>query len=167
MANGNKLKIREAKSIDAATLTEFNRLLARETERLELDPSTVASGVENLLRDSTRGFYLLAETNDSVVGALMVTFEWSDWRDANFWWIQSVYVRQDFRQRGVYRKLHEHVCDLARRSNSCGIRLYVEKENLVAQKTYANLGMTEARYKVFETDLTRPAKPFSSGLPQA
>ena len=167
MESSNDLSIRSAKMADAATLVEFNQLLAQETERLELNQSTVARGVENLLRDPTRGFYVLAEENGSVVGSLMVTFEWSDWRDANFWWIQSVYVRKDFRRRGVYRKLYEHVCDLARQSNACGIRLYVEKENFGAQKTYAQLGMKESYYKVFEMEIARLAKPLSSDSPQA
>lgn len=161
MTPSNDLSIRPAKMADAATLVEFNRLLARETERLELNQSTVARGVENLLRDPTRGFYLLAEGNDSVVGSLMVTFEWSDWRDANFWWIQSVYVRKDFRRRGVYRKLYGHICDLARKSNACGIRLYVEKENFAAQRTYAQLGMNESHYKIFEMEIANPAKRVS------
>jgi len=163
MATPKILTIRRAKIGDAATLAAFNQLLAQETEGRALEKSIILRGVRNLLRDRSRGFYLLAEEDDSIVGALMVTFEWSDWRNANFWWIQSVYVRKEFRQRGVYRKLHEQVCKLAKQSKSCGIRLYVEKENLVAQKTYNRLGMNEACYKMFEANFGPAAKPFSSG----
>ncbi|MEO6034079.1 MAG: GNAT family N-acetyltransferase [Verrucomicrobiota bacterium] len=153
MPDPNALIIRAAEISSATTLIDFNCRLVQETEHLELDRSIVARGVENLLNHPARGFYLLAEQDGQVAGSLMVTFEWSDWRDANFWWIQSVYVRVEFRRRGVYRKLFEQVCKLARESNACGIRLYVEKENFVAQKTYTQLGMNESHYKIFEMEL--------------
>jgi ribosomal protein S18 acetylase RimI-like enzyme len=112
--------------------------------------------VENLLRDERYGFYVVAEycaSADSreVAGSLMVTYEWSDWRNGVFWWIQSVYVKPEFRRQGVYRRLYEFIKQrAAQESNVCGFRLYVEKENRIAQATYERLGMTETYYKMFE-----------------
>jgi ribosomal protein S18 acetylase RimI-like enzyme len=116
---------------------------------------TLTAGVRNLLRNDQYGFYVVAEAADSagrkeVVGSLMVTYEWSDWRDAVFWWIQSVYVAPESRRRGIYRRLYEFVKDLAAQQNVCGFRLYVERENVAAQRTYERLGMTEAHYKMYE-----------------
>ncbi len=149
--NTNGLIIRPATSADAATLVAFNLRLAAETEQRELDPKIVTAGVENLLRNSALGFYIVAEQDKRVVGALMITFEWSDWRNKTFWWIQSVYVHPDFRRRGIYRKLYGHVSQLAEQSREvCGLRLYVKKSNLVAQRAYSQLGMDEATYKIFE-----------------
>jgi GNAT superfamily N-acetyltransferase len=150
----NHFLVRKAVLADAATLAEFNRHLAWETERMKLSAETVTQGVENLLRNPERGFYLVAEENKELAGCLMITFEWSDWRNANFWWVQSAYVREMSRRKGIYRKLYEQACELARESGDvCGIRLYVEKENLVAQQTYARLGMSESCYKIFETKI--------------
>ena len=152
--NTDGLIIRPATSADAATLVEFNLALANETEHRKLDPKIVRAGVENLLRDAKLGFYTVAEQNKRVVGALMITFEWSDWRNKTFWWIQSVYVHQDFRRRGIYRRLYDHVRGLAEQTGEvCGLRLYVEKGNLVAQQAYSQLGMSEAAYKIFEAEI--------------
>lgn len=152
----NEITLRLADARDVDALVEFNRAMARETEEKELAPGVLTAGVESLLKNPVYGFYVVAEAADDggqtkMAGSLMVTYEWSDWRNGLFWWIQSVYVRPQFRRRGVYRKLYEFVkARAARQENVCGFRLYVEKENVVAQQTYRRLGMTETYYKMFE-----------------
>ncbi|MEO7298469.1 MAG: GNAT family N-acetyltransferase [Verrucomicrobiota bacterium] len=147
----NNLIIRHGTFADVSALVDSNIDLARETEQLELSPETVRRGVENLLHDSQRGFYLVAERAQKIAGSLMITFEWSDWRNANFWWIQSVYVQEKYRQQGIYRELYQHVRKQAINAGDvCALRLYVEKENQSAQRAYARLGMTESCYKIYE-----------------
>lgn len=144
------MRIRLATPADAGALIEFNAAMALETERKELLPEVIGAGVRSLLGNPAAGFYVLAE-KDSVVGSLMITKEWSDWRNGTFWWIQSVYVRPEFRRQGVYRNLYRHVQDLASKDSAvCGFRLYVERENDRAQATYGALGMKQTRYLVFE-----------------
>jgi len=150
---------------DAEALVEFNQAMALETESRSLDGGTLRSGVEAVLRDAGHGFYVVADTGREVAGALLVTYEWSDWRNGRFWWIQSVYVRPEHRRRGVYRALHEFVRDRARSADDVvGLRLYVERDNAVAQRTYATLGMSETVYRMYEETftLTRPP-PLSRG----
>lgn len=149
------MKIRLATLRDARIITEFNRKLAVETERIRLNPGVVARGVKALLRDPAKGFYLLADAGTArepeVIGQLMITREWSDWRDGDIWWIQSVYVRKDSRGKGVFGTLFRHVRKLSRkRKNVRGLRLYVEKDNARAIRTYERLGMKEAYYRIFE-----------------
>jgi ribosomal protein S18 acetylase RimI-like enzyme len=148
---GDEIALRLAVEPDAPVLAAFNRAMARETEGQELIAEVVAAGVAALLRNPHYGFYVVAEGREGVVGALMVTTEWSDWRNGLFWWIQSVYVKPEHRRQGVYRRLYGFVKERARQTgNICGFRLYVEQENAVAQKTYRALGMTETRYRMFE-----------------
>lgn len=143
--------IRKAVPADARALAEFNRAIATETENRELMPQVILRGVRAVFEDPSRGFYLVAEVEKELAAALMVTTEWSDWRNGEFWWIQSVYVAPAWRRRGLYRMLHRHLQEMAARDeNACGLRLYVELENHAAQKTYASLGMDETRYKMFE-----------------
>ena len=145
------MRIRLATPADAAVLTEFNAAMALETENKALLPEVVGAGVRALLDNPAAGFYVLAEEAGAVVGSLMITAEWSDWRKGSFWWIQSVYVRPEWRRKGVYRRLYHHVQELAARDPAvCGFRLYVERENGRAQATYRALGMKETRYLVFE-----------------
>jgi ribosomal protein S18 acetylase RimI-like enzyme len=145
------MRIRLATQADAAVLAEFNAAMALETERKELLPDVVGSGVRSLLAHPAGGFYVLAEEGDSVIGSLMITKEWSDWRNGSFWWIQSVYVRPEWRRKGVYRALYRHVQNLAAKDPKvCGFRLYVERENARAQETYRALGMKQTHYLVFE-----------------
>ncbi len=146
-------KIRLGEERDAETLADFNIAMARETEEKELPKDVVLSGVRGLMARPDHGFYLVAESEGAVAGSLMVTFEWSDWRDGFFWWVQSVYIRPEFRRRGVYRRLYQAVKDRAANANVRGFRLYVELENSVARKTYENLGMSEIPYKMYEEEV--------------
>jgi ribosomal protein S18 acetylase RimI-like enzyme len=151
-----RFTIRDAVVDDAATLVAFNRALAEETEGKVLEAARVQRGVERLLNDPARGHYFVAVVDDGgpqrIVGQLMITREWSDWRDGWFLWIQSVYVEPSVRRRGVYRALHEHVLTSARRAGDvCGVRLYVEPENARAKQTYRALGMRHT-YDVLEQD---------------
>ena len=144
------MRIRLATPADAGVLIEFNAAMALETEGKELLPDVIGAGVRSLLGNPAAGFYLLAE-QDSAVGSLMITKEWSDWRNGTFWWIQSVYVRPDFRRQGIYKNLYRHVQELASKDPAvCGFRLYVERENERAQATYSALGMKQTHYLVFE-----------------
>lgn len=143
--------IRAAERRDVAALVAYNLALAWETEQKRLDPATVKAGVEALLSDPQRGFYTVAEVEGQVVGQVLITFEWSDWRNGWFWWLQSVYVQPAFRRRGVFRALVEHLEERARREGQVvGLRLYVERENRAAQAVYAALGLQPTTYGVLE-----------------
>lgn len=145
------LGIRAARPRDASPIANFNTLLARETEALELDTALIQAGVAALLADEKKGRYFVAEFEGEIVGQIMHTWEWSDWRNGYFWWLQSVYVRQDFRQQGVFRMLYDYVAKLAQDSPTVvGLRLYVDNENQAAQSTYQKLGMTASDYRVME-----------------
>ena len=142
---------REAVPADAAAIVEFQILMARETEEIELDRATVIKGVNAVFADATRGHYFVAELNGTVVASLMITHEWSDWRNGDVWWIQSVYVIAAARGKGVYKGLYEHVQQLvAADEHLRGIRLYVDTRNTRAQTVYSRLGMNGEHYQVFE-----------------
>ena len=144
------IRIRLATPADAAVLIEFNAAMALETEGKELLPEVIGAGVKGLLNNPAAGFYVVAEDR-ALMAALMITKEWSDWRNGSFWWIQSVYVRPEWRRKGVYRALYRHVQELAAKDPKvCGFRLYVERENSRAQETYRALGMKQTHYLVFE-----------------
>jgi GNAT superfamily N-acetyltransferase len=146
------MKIRRARPSDARIIAEFNRNLAWETEQLRLNRRVVDRGVRAVLKNSGKGIYFVAEQDGEVVGQLMITYEWSDWRDGNIWWIQSVYVTSEFRQQGVFRKLFKQVEKLGRsRRDVCGLRLYVEKNNRRAHRAYERLGMKHTHYEIYET----------------
>jgi len=145
------ITVRRARISDAATIAEFNRRLAWETEQKVLDADKLRPGVEAVFGDPSKGFYIVGELNGEVVAQLMITFEWSDWRNGWFWWIQSVFVREDVRRGGVFRTLYAEVERQANEAgNVIGLRLYVEKDNAKARTTYMNLGMHDAGYTVFE-----------------
>jgi GNAT superfamily N-acetyltransferase len=149
--NPERMIIRAAERRDVAALVAYNLALAWETEQKRLDPATVKAGVEALLSDPQRGFYTVAEVEGQVVGQVLITFEWSDWRNGWFWWLQSVYVQPAFRRRGVFRALVEHLEERARREGQVvGLRLYVERENRAAQAVYAALGLQPTTYGVLE-----------------
>lgn len=149
------LKIRKASLADVSEIIEFNIRMAAETEQKELLREEIEPGVHGLFNRPQYGFYVVAEAGGKVVGSLMVTYEWSDWRNGVFWWIQSVYVIPEFRRKGVYRAMYSRLKEMASDAIGdgeaiCGFRLYVEKENEVAQKTYSSLSMDETHYKMFE-----------------
>lgn len=131
-------------------IAQFNIAMARETEDKALDEATVRAGALGVIEDASRGFYLIAQGSDSVVGALLVTREWSDWRNGDLWWIQSVYVSPASRRQGVFRALYEAVVSRAKESAVRGIRLYVEHENETAKAVYESLHMVQTPYQVFE-----------------
>ena len=147
------MKIRSARLTDTKIIADYNIRMAWETEKRKLDAKRVTRGVRALIKDKSKGFYFVADADGQVAGQLLITFEWSDWRNGNFWWIQSVYVAPEFRGAGVFRALYAHVHKLAKsRRDVCGLRLYVENENVRAQTAYTRLGMKECHYKMFETD---------------
>src|SRR5258705_12967452 len=127
---------RSAKAEDASIIADFNILMAMETEKLALDPSSIFPGVRAVLVDPSRGQYFVAEIEGKVAGCLSITHECSDWRNGDIWWIQSVYVHADFRRRGVFAGLYRHVEKAARAAAAVGLRLYMEEENAAAQATY-------------------------------
>ena len=148
--------IRRATSGDTAAIVAFNLAMARESEARELNAALLEQGVRHVLVDPADGFYLVAVVDGKAVGSLMVTFEWSDWRNGRFWWIQSVYVLPRFRRRGVYARLHAWVRDAALDdADSCGIRLYVEKDNTAARATYGALRMGVTDYRLYEEEFER------------
>jgi GNAT superfamily N-acetyltransferase len=146
------LTVRFATPADVPIIAEYNRRLARETEHVELDPATVTGGVAAVVADSVRkGPYYLACDGDDVIGQMQTTYEWSDWRNGWFWWVQSVYVRSDYRGRGAFRTLYDHVRRAARDAGDViGIRLYVERDNRSAQETYRRLGMREMPFHMMQ-----------------
>lgn len=145
------LTIRDAARADIETIARFNSAMAVETEGRPLEPGTIHNGVAAVLADPTKGRYWVAEVDGQVVGQLMITYEWSDWRNGVLWWIQSVYVQPERRREGVFSALYHHVESLASaRPDVCGLRLYVERDNARAQNTYSSLGMTEPNYLVME-----------------
>lgn len=148
------MNIRPAQPADAPIITDFNLRLAKETENLTLEPARVAAGVAAVLKDPAKGRYYLAEEQGTIVGQLMVTYEWSDWRNGNLWWIQSVFVQEQSRGRGIFRQLFQHLRELAQRQGDVpALRLYVHDENARARRSYEQLGMKRAHYEVFELEL--------------
>lgn len=148
------MNIRTAKSADADSMVEFNQAMALETEGKHLDGKTLKKGVEAVFDDEQKGFYVVAESDGRIMGGLMVTFEWSDWRNGWFWWIQSVYIRPEARGQRVYAKLYDFVKErAAARGNVCGFRLYVENDNSLAQRVYERVGMEASHYLMFEENL--------------
>lgn len=149
--------IRRAEQRDVERIATFNIRMADETEGKKLDAETVRQGVSRVINDSSKGFYILAddEHGQSVIGQLLVTFEWSDWRNKNFWWIQSVYVDPKFRRKRVFSQLFKFLKELASSNGEdiCGFRLYVEDNNETAKKTYETLGFKKTTYEVYETNV--------------
>ena len=155
-----EITIRQATLEDTEFLVAGNAAMALETESRSLDIHLLRAGVCALFDDPTRGFYLIAELAGRPAGQMMITYEWSDWRNATFWWIQSVYTLPESRGRGVFQALYAHVDAQARqRPNVCGLRLYVESHNHRAQAVYHRCGMREAVYRMFETDYSTTPEP--------
>ena len=143
--------VRRANIQDHSAIVEFQLAMAHETEGIELDKPTVEKGVEAVLTDSNKGNYYVAEIDGKVASSLLTTFEWSDWRNGTVLWIQSVYVRPEFRRKGVYRSMYSYLKETVEQTDKLkGIRLYADKTNLPAQKTYETLGMNQDHYVTFE-----------------
>ncbi|WP_167605123.1 GNAT family N-acetyltransferase [Maribellus sediminis] len=145
------MKVRKATMNDYQAIVEFQQAMAHETEGIELHLDPLEKGVKAVLEDPNKGIYYVAEINKQVVSSLLTTYEWSDWRNGTVLWIQSVYVMPQYRRRGVYRSMYSHIKSMVLSSDDLkGIRLYADKSNLAAHKTYENLGMNQDHYITFE-----------------
>lgn len=143
--------IRNATNDDIEQIVEFQLAMAHETEGITLDRNIVVKGVTAVLSDASKGRYYVAEINGKIVGSLLTTFEWSDWRNGTILWIQSVYVLKEFRRKGVYRNMYSHIKQQVLENNNLnGIRLYADKSNIAAHKTYETMGMSPDHYITFE-----------------
>jgi len=146
----NIMIIRRAIPKDAEVIIDFQQKMAWETEQMTLVPEIIVKGVNAVFIDSTRGQYWVADDNGNVVASLLITYEWSDWRNTNVWWFQSVYVLPEFRRTGIFRSMYKHIKNEADKYGIAGLRLYVETNNLRAQHTYEALGMKSLHYKMYE-----------------
>jgi len=145
------ITIRNANREDASNILEFQLRLALETEDVSLDKLVVSQGIKAIFDDPGKGAYYVAEWNGQVVGCFLITFEWSEWRNGNVWWMQSVYVDMLHRRRGIFKKMYDHLLQVvATERRVLGLRLYVDKSNLRAQKVYGALGMNGDHYTVYE-----------------
>jgi ribosomal protein S18 acetylase RimI-like enzyme len=146
-----KYQISVAEMHDTETLVQFQLAMAQESEGTQLEYVTVSEGVKNAIEDESKAIYLIARNEDNeAIGSLMLTTEWSDWNNARYYWIQSVYVHPEFRRQGVFRELFEFARVIAENDNAGALRLYVDKENIVAQKVYQSLGMHDSHYLMYE-----------------
>jgi len=149
--NQSLIKIRKAIIEDLETIVKFNYNLAKQTEDKELDLEILTKGVIAMLSDTSKGQYYVYEIDGKVVGQIMNTYEWSDWRNGTFLWVQSVYVDEEYRRKGIFKELYNHVKQICDNDEKiAGIRLYVEKENFNAKATYKSLGMDECNYHMYE-----------------
>lgn len=131
------LKIREAKKADSSKIVSFQLSMAKETENLDLDKEILEKGIAEVFMKPELGTYYVATWNEEVIGTLMITYEWSDWRNGMVWWIQSVYILSEHRSSGVFRKMYEYIQHIvSEKENVMGIRLYVDRTNIIAQKAY-------------------------------
>ncbi|MGB8490895.1 MAG: GNAT family N-acetyltransferase [Bacteroidales bacterium] len=142
--------IRKALQSDAPYIIDFQLRMALETENLKLVPEIVTEGVNAIFSDPSRGQYYVAGAEGRVVASLLITYEWSDWRNRNVWWIQSVFVIPEYRRQGIFRKMYEFIRDQAEKHDVAGLRLYVETGNTRARKTYEALGMSSEHYSFYE-----------------
>ncbi len=147
------MNIRIADGSDIDALVEFNQAMALETENKRLAADILRPGVAEVFDDANKGFYVVAVAEGSIVGGLLVTFEWSDWRNKWFWWIQSVYITPEWRGKSLYRALYDFVKELAAdRGDVCGFRLYVENDNKSARRVYEAVGMRQSHYLMYEEE---------------
>jgi len=148
-----EIRVRLATVEDAEFLVHGNAEMALETEHLSLDLDRLRDGVHAVFEQPSRGVYFVADLDGRRAGQMLITYEWSDWRNGVFWWIQSVYVEKPFRGQGVFKAIHKHVENMAKSTPGvCGLRLYVENSNIRAQGTYERVGMRRTVYQMFETD---------------
>jgi ribosomal protein S18 acetylase RimI-like enzyme len=161
-----RINVRRAETLDLSRIIDFNIRMAKETEQKELKADDVYKGVKAVLNDSCKGFYLVAETGKTrkIAGQLMVTFEWSDWRNKNSWWIQSVYVEPEARNQGVFTQLYRRLVELADSEGEvCGFRLYVDRGNETAKRVYESIGFRITSYEMYEKEHSH--RLGSEGLP--
>jgi len=144
------MKIRKATLQDAAAIIDFQQKMAWETEQMHLVPEIISQGVNAVFSDPAHGQYWVAEDKSTVIASLLITYEWSDWRNTNVWWFQSVYVLPGFRRTGIFRSMYQYIKNEADKENIAGLRLYVETNNKGAQNTYEALGMESLHYKMYE-----------------
>ena len=150
------ISIRHAQKTDESIIVRFNQSMALETEALTLDESILTKGVQSVFENPEKGFYLVCEVDGVVRGSLMITYEWSDWRNGTFYWVQSVYVEKAFRRIGIYKSLYQYLQEqLKQNQDVAGMRLYVEKDNEKAQKTYTKVGMKRTNYLLFEEEIKK------------
>lgn len=142
--------IRYAGSEDADMIIDFQQKMAMETEGMKLDSQVISGGVRAVFEDTSKGRYYIADYNGKTIASLLITPEWSDWRNSYIWWFQSVYVVKEYRRKGVFKSMYEFVKQEAISNGIPGLRLYVEKDNSGAQKTYEALGMDGEHYRLFE-----------------
>jgi len=157
------LTVRQASLADLEILTEFSATMAWETERRSLDRTRLRLGIQSVIQQSERGLYFVADLQQDrqadtvIVGQLLITYEWSDWRNAQFWWIQSVFVHPAWRRQGIYRHMHCTILSMAHaRADVCGVRLYVEAGNRIAKQVYQRVGLCPSTYEVYESDFVLP-----------
>lgn len=144
------INIRKATPEDAPTIMEFQQAMAWETERITLDPDTLKNGVYAVFHSFSCGQYWVAEEEGVVIASLLITYEWSDWRNSNVWWFQSVYVLPAWRRQGIFRAMYQRIKNEAEKQGVAGLRLYVETANYTAQQTYEAMGMQSKHYKMYE-----------------
>ena len=142
--------IRKVVEDDAEVLAKHNVSMAKESENIDIEYDITHSGIQAVIMDSTKGFYLVAEENGDIVGQLMITFEWSDWRNENIWWIQSVYIEPSWRRKGVFGDLLEEIYRLGMAKGVHIFRLYVHRSNVDAIEVYRHLKMVDNTYQIFE-----------------
>ncbi len=143
--------IRRAVREDIPTIVGFNQAMALETEGVSLDSEVLTSGVEEIFKNPKHGFYIVCEIESAVRACLLITYEWSDWRNGLFFWIQSVFVQKEYRKKGLYKLMYKFVKTEAEESHEiAGIRLYVDQNNKKAKKVYSKLGMIKSNYQIFE-----------------
>lgn len=145
------ITIREAKQDEWTIIATFQQAMALETEGIQLDHACLEKGIKAVFNDPSKGCYYMAATDQQIMGSLMITYEWSDWRNKTVFWIQSVYVHPEHRRKGIYRQLYDFIQTLAKENDTIGgVRLYVDKTNQNAIKTYESLGMNGEHYQLFE-----------------
>ncbi len=145
------IKVELAKKDDSKEITKHNLLMAKETENIKLSYEKTLKGVLAVIDNPEKGFYLVAKDDkNKIIGQLLITYEWSDWRNCNFYWLQSVYVKKEYRKKGVFKALFKAVKKIAQENNACGLRLYVANENENAKRVYEKLEMKKSHYEIYE-----------------
>lgn len=147
------MKIRNAVLRDSKIIAENNLMLAKESENKNINYKTVLEGVKAVITDRTKGFYLVVEENNEIIGQMMITFEWSDWQNKNIWWLQSVYIPKPWRLKGVFKQLFITIKDLALKNNVKTLKLYVHSNNIKAKQVYHKVKMIKKPYDFYQIKL--------------